>query len=125
MRIAAVTQSMPIVTSYATLGEEGLSMSLMQSHAKAIFVDPDLLSKLVGPLKSAPDIKFIIYNDQHEVKQLDLDILKASQDQITIISLEELRKLGKNNPIEPVPPSPEDLCCIIFLLGSLEQKLSQ
>ena len=116
--IAGVTQSMPIVTSYATLGEEGLSMSLMQSHAKAIFADPDLLGKLVRPLKSAPDVRFIIYNDQHEVKQADLDILRASHDHVTILPLKELRKLGQNNPVEPVPPSPEDLCCIMYTSGT-------
>jgi long-chain acyl-CoA synthetase len=42
----AASQSLPIVTAYDTLGEEGLRHSLQQTHAKAIFLDPHLLTKL-------------------------------------------------------------------------------
>jgi long-chain acyl-CoA synthetase len=109
---------MPIVTSYATLGEEGLTTSLTQTHAKAIFIDPDLLPKLTIPLKIAPDIKFIIYNDQHPISQSDIDKLRASHDNLTILSLSELQNLGQKNPVEPVPPHPEDLCCIMYTSGT-------
>jgi long-chain acyl-CoA synthetase len=116
--IAAVTQSMPIVTSYATLGEEGLTTSLTQTSAKAIFIDPDLLSKLTIPLQSAPEIKFIIYNDQHPASQSDIDNLKASNAKLTVLSLSDLQELGEQNPVDPVPPQPEDLCCIMYTSGT-------
>jgi long-chain acyl-CoA synthetase len=116
--IAAVTQSMPIVTSYATLGEEGFTTSLTQTGAKAIFIDPDLLSKLTNPLKTAPDIKFIIYNDQHPISQSSIDNLKSSYPYLTILSLTELQTLGEANPVDPVPPHPEDLCCIMYTSGT-------
>jgi long-chain acyl-CoA synthetase len=109
---------MPIVTSYATLGEEGLMTSLTQTNAKAIFIDPDLLPKLITPLKKGPDIKFILYNDQHPISQPDIDNLKASHKILTILSLAELQTLGKENPIEPVPPHPEELCCIMYTSGT-------
>lgn len=80
---AAVTQSIPMVTSYATLGVEGLTTSLRQTGAKAIFVDPELLSKLTSPLDVAPDVKFIILNDQHPVIQSDVGKLKAKHPRLT------------------------------------------
>jgi len=114
----AATQSMPIVTAYDTLGEEGLKHSLVATRAKAIFLDPHLLPTLIKPLKEATEIKYVIWNSQSEVKQDNIDKLKAAHDRLTIISFEELRKLGESNPIDAVPPSPEDLCCIMYTSGS-------
>lgn len=114
----AVSQSMPIVTAYDTLGEEGLKHSLVATKAKAIFLDPHLLPTLINPLKEATEIKYVIWNSQNEVKQDNIDKLKTAHDHLTILSFEELRKLGESNPIDPVPPSPEDLCCIMYTSGS-------
>ncbi|KAH8590535.1 hypothetical protein B0O99DRAFT_304515 [Bisporella sp. PMI_857] len=115
---AAVSQSMPIVTAYDTLGEEGLKHSLVATKAKAIFLDPHLLPTLINPLKEASEIRIVVYNSQNEVKQENIDRLKAAHDRLTILSFEELRKLGEENPVDPVPPQPEDLCCIMYTSGS-------
>lgn len=109
---------MPIVTAYDTLGEEGLKHSLMQTHAKAIFLDPHLLPKLVKPLKEAHDIQHVIYNSDGEVKQEHIDDLKKEHPHLSIQSFDELQELGKSNPADAVPPDPEDLCCIMYTSGS-------
>jgi long-chain acyl-CoA synthetase len=109
---------MPIVTSYATLGQEGLTMSLLQTHAKAIFVDPDLIHNLIKSLQKAKELKFVIYNTEQEVDQKDIDKLKEAYPHFQILSLEELRRLGELNPIEPVPPKADDLCCIMYTSGT-------
>lgn len=109
---------MPIVTAYDTLGEEGLKHSMQQTHAKAIFLDAHLLPKLVNVLKSAKDIKHVIYNKKDGVKDADVENLKKAHPQITIHSFEELRKSGEENEVDPVPPKPEDLCCIMYTSGS-------
>jgi long-chain acyl-CoA synthetase len=114
----ACSQSMPIVTAYDTLGEEGLKHSLVATKAKAIFLDPHLLPTLMNPLKEATDIKYVIWNSQNEVKQENIDKLKKAHERITILSFEELRKLGEDNKVDPVPPTPEDLCCIMYTSGS-------
>lgn len=114
----AVTQSMPIVTAYDTLGEEGLQHSLVATKAKAIFLDPHLLTTLINPLKEARDIKYVIWNSQNEVKQENVDKLKREHPNLRILSFDELRKLGASNPVEPVPPKAEDLCCIMYTSGS-------
>ncbi|KAF4630560.1 hypothetical protein G7Y89_g7570 [Cudoniella acicularis] len=115
---AAASQSFPIVTAYDTLGEEGLKHSLVATKAKAIFLDPHLLPTLINPLKEAKDIKFVIWNSQNDVNQDNIDKLKKAHEHLTIMSFEELRKLGESNPVDPVPPSPEDLCCIMYTSGS-------
>ena len=118
MSHGAASQSMPIVTAYDTLGEEGLKHSLVATRAKAIFLDPHLLTTLVNPLKEATEIKYVIWNSDNEVKQENIDKLKKAHDHLTILSIEELRKLGEENPVDTVPPTPDDLCCIMYTSGS-------
>ena len=114
----ASTQSMPIVTAYDTLGEAGLQHSLCQTHAKAIFLEPSLLPKLVKPLKHAKDIQTVIYNSAAEVKQQDVEQLQKEHPNLIVLDFDDLKSLGQNNPVDPVPPKPEDLCCIMYTSGS-------
>ena len=118
MSHAAASQSVPIATAYDTLGEEGLKHSLVQTHAKAVYCDPHLLPTLYNPLKEAHEIKYIIYNSVGELKQQDIERLKSAYDRLTILSFDELQELGRQNPVDPVPPEPEDLCCIMYTSGS-------
>ncbi|KAK3390542.1 hypothetical protein B0H63DRAFT_410460 [Podospora didyma] len=114
----AASQSIPIVTAYDTLGEEGLRHSMVATKAKAIFLDPHLLPTLSKVLPDATEIKAVIWNNQHQVKQEHIDSLKASFPHIAILNYDDLRKLGQENPVDPVPPAPEDLCCIMYTSGS-------
>lgn len=122
----AGSQSLPIVTAYDTLGEEALTKSLVQTKAKAIFVDPHLLSKLVAPLYEAKDIKYVIYNDDYapciqiDPHTLGLDTKKLSEahPHLTIVSFSELIKMGESKVVNPTPPKPDDVCCIMYTSGS-------
>lgn len=118
MSHGAASQSMPIVTAYDTLGEAGLKHSIVQTLSIAMFCDPNLISSVKNVLGDAKSIQYVIYNSDMDVKQEDLDALKKDFDYLTILSFEELRKLGEDNPVDPVPPSPEDLCCIMYTSGS-------
>ena len=109
---------MTIVTAYDTLGEEGLKHSLVQTGSTAIFLDPSLLKSLINIIRNVPSIKHIIYNTDNEVDQKLLDQLHSEFIHLNVISIEELRKQGEENNVEPVPPTPEDLCCIMYTSGS-------
>lgn len=118
MSHGAASQSMPIVTAYDTLGEEGLMHSMVATGAKAIFLDPHLLPTLGNVLKDATEVRYVIWNSQNQIKQDHVDTLKSNYPHITVISFKDLEKLGKENSVEPVPPAPEDLCCIMYTSGS-------
>lgn len=113
-----VSQSMSVVTSYETLGEEGLKYSLVATRSKAIFVDSPLLVSLEKPLKEAADIQFVIYNCTRDLDVEKLNELKNTYPGITFLDYEELKRLGEDNPAEPVTPEAEDLCCIMYTSGS-------
>lgn len=118
MAHAAASQSMPIVTAYDTLGEEGLRHSLLQTQSKAIFLDPTLLKTLGKCLKEGTTIKYVIYSGDEEPKGEDLDRLKSDDLDVRVMSFEELRQAGESNMVDPVPPAPDDLACVMYTSGS-------
>ena len=120
MSHAAASQSIPIVTAYDSLGPEGLKHSLRQTGSKAIFLDPNLLGTLANVIDEAPEIAHIIYNTSPESKSLHSDIekLKGKRSSLNIVSIEELRKAGADKPVEPKPPTADDICCIMYTSGS-------
>ena len=117
MSHGSVSQSLTIATAYDTLGEVGLKHSLIQTEAKAIFADASLLKTLINPLKEAKAMQFVIYNEG-DVDQANIDKIKESNSAITLLSYEDLRKLGEDHPVDTVPPSPDDICCIMYTSGS-------
>lgn len=117
MSHGAASQSMPIVTAYDTLGAEGLKYSMVATKAKAIFLDPHLLPTLNGVLEHAKDITHVIWNNQNKAKDAHIEQLRTERG-VTVLNFDELVQLGKQNPVAPVPPSPEDLCCIMYTSGS-------
>ncbi|KAL4927654.1 long-chain fatty acid-CoA ligase FAA1 [Aspergillus undulatus] len=118
MAHGCTSQSFTTVTAYDTLGEEGLAHSIVQTESDAIFLDPVLINSLANVLDRAKSIKHVIWNSDEEVKQEDLDRLKTQFSYLNVLSFEDLRKLGEENPADPVPPTPEDICCIMYTSGS-------
>ena len=106
------------VTAYDTLGEEGLKHSMLQTNAKVMFTDPELLPRLVNPMKDAKDVKVVVYCTKNDPKQKDIDTLSQAHPHLKIISFDDLIKLGEDNPAEPVPPKADDLACIMYTSGS-------
>jgi long-chain acyl-CoA synthetase len=111
---------MSIVTAYDTLGEEGLRHSLEVTESKAIFLEPHLLGLLNKVVRSAPSIEYVIYNtdSMESLQDEDVRALQSSSSHIKLLSFEELRTLGESNPVDPIPPKPEDVCAIMFTSGS-------
>lgn len=120
MSHAASSQSMTIVTAYDTLGEKGVEHSLLQTKPKVIFVDPHLLKTVTIPLKKAYSVQVLVYNDaSHQpVPQSQIDDFKSSHPDLTVISYEQLRALGEENPTDPVPPDAEETYCIMYTSGT-------
>lgn len=129
--IATQFQGIPIVTAYDTLGESGLTHSLLQTELRAIFTDNTLLGSLVNPLKVATSVKFIIHFDDIDSSDKRMQgkyygdansarekILKIRPD-IKFISYNECIELGKaNKDIDMKVSQPEDLSCIMYTSGS-------
>ena len=61
--LGASFQNISIVTAYDTLGESGLTHSLVQTESDAIYTENALLSNLIKPLSKTDKVKYIIHSD--------------------------------------------------------------
>ncbi|WPH04741.1 Hypothetical protein R9X50_00763600 [Acrodontium crateriforme] len=115
----AFSQSITLATAYDTLGEEGLTHSLVQTKAKAIFIDPALLPRVTKAIHKAKDIQAIVYNEHapQPIDQKDIDALKKEHPQVSIHSFGEFLATA-TELVDPVPPSADSLACIMYTSGS-------
>jgi long-chain acyl-CoA synthetase len=117
MSHACASQSISIVTAYDTLGESGVEHSLVQTDASAMFVDPHLLKTAIGAIKKSSVKTVIINEDCIFAVGGEVEEFRNNPD-LKVLSFEEVRKLGEENMVDPVPPKPEDLYCIMYTSGS-------
>lgn len=118
MSHACASQSISIVTAYDTLGASGVEHTLLQSEASAMYVDPHLLKIASGPI-SKSKVKTVIVNEECIFAEGgEIEKFKESNSDVTVITYEDLRKLGEENMVEPNPGKPEDIFCIMYTSGS-------
>ncbi|KAI5963974.1 FAA4 [Candida margitis] len=128
--LASTFQNLPIVTAYDTLGESGLTHSLVQTDADAVFTDNALLKTLLNPLKEAKNVKYIIHTepiDPKDTRKKGL-IYKEAQDakdallkvnpNLKFISYSDVIELGAKSSNELHLPTAQDLACIMYTSGS-------
>ncbi|KAJ4371011.1 long-chain fatty acid-CoA ligase [Didymella sp. IMI 355093] len=114
----ALSQSLAIVTAYDTLGEEGLTHSMQQTHAGIMFTDPELLPRLVKPFQKTKDVKVVVYSTKNDAKAKDIEALTSAHPDLKVLSFDQLLSLGNDNPAQPIPPKADDLACIMYTSGS-------
>ncbi|CAJ0911016.1 9413_t:CDS:10 [Entrophospora sp. SA101] len=107
---------MTIVTAYDTLGEEGLLHSMNEAEVNGIFTNADLLPMVKKVAGKCSTLKFIIYDG--DAKGSVLQELSNAHSNLGIFTLEELKQLGKDYPINTNPPKSQDICCIMYTSGT-------
>ncbi|KAG0344226.1 long-chain fatty acid-CoA ligase [Podila humilis] len=112
----AFTQSATIVTVYDTLGEEGLLHSMNEAEVATAYTNADLLNTLKNVAGRCPTLKRIVYDG--DAKPQDVIAMQEAHPHLALITLEELKQLGVDEPVAPVPPATTDLCCIMYTSGS-------
>ncbi|CAB83169.1 Long-chain-fatty-acid-CoA ligase [Schizosaccharomyces pombe] len=110
------SQAIPIVTAYETLGEDGIYTSLDECKSRAIFTDPNLIPKLLGPLKQSTWVKLIVCSSTPSEDLVEL--VKSTAPDVEIITYDNLLSLGKEKPQPPHPPKADDICCYMYTSGS-------
>jgi long-chain acyl-CoA synthetase len=119
MAHGCASQSMTIVTAYDSLGPSGVEHSLCETGAVAMYLDPNLIKTAIKPLEKATSVKTVIYNDTAIFDAGNaVEDLKQKRPDLRVISVQELGQLGQDNPVDPLPPKPEDLFCVMYTSGS-------
>ncbi|NXR87241.1 ACSL4 ligase, partial [Hypocryptadius cinnamomeus] len=106
----------PLVTLYATLGEEAVTYGLNECGASYLVTSVELLeSKLKTALLQVSCLKHIIYVDKKTVNKSEYP------ENVEIHSMQAVEELGakpENSSILPSRPVPADLALVMYTSGS-------
>ncbi|XP_041845762.1 long-chain-fatty-acid--CoA ligase 4 isoform X2 [Melanotaenia boesemani] len=112
---ACFRRNFPLVTFYATLGEEAIAYGLNETGVTHLVTSVELLeTKLKSVLPQISNLKHVIYVDQ---KKLNTEGYPAG---LSIHSMQTVRELGMlpENERAIVKPEPSDLAVVMYTSGS-------
>ncbi|XP_076877852.1 long-chain-fatty-acid--CoA ligase 4 [Brachyhypopomus gauderio] len=112
-------RNFPLVTFYATLGENAVAFGLNECGVTHLVTSVELLeTKLKGVLPQIPNLRHIIYVDKKNISTA------GYPDTIQIHSMQSVKELGAKPEYlnrEIVRPTPSDLAVIMYTSGSTGQ----
>ncbi|KAK5617838.1 Long-chain-fatty-acid--CoA ligase 4 [Crenichthys baileyi] len=113
---ACFRRNFPLVTFYATLGEEAIAYGLNETGVTHLVTSVELLeTKLKKVLPQISRLKHIIYVDQKKVNTEGYPV------GVSIHSMQAVRELGvqpENMERETATPQPSDLAVVMYTSGS-------
>lgn len=114
--LACFKYNFPLVTLYATLGEEAVTYGLNECGASYLITSAELLeSKLKATLPQISCLKHIIYVDNKTINKSEYP------ENVEIHSMQTVEELGakpENASIQPSRPVPTDLALVMYTSGS-------
>ena len=116
MAFSCYSQNITITTAYDNLGDDALAFSLNEGEVSTLFTQVDLFQTIKKISQKVPCLKNIIYSGAP-----DPDLLRDLETSCPLFkfySLSQVQELGRLNLVPVNPPSPEDLCCIMYTSGS-------
>ncbi|XP_069468719.1 long-chain-fatty-acid--CoA ligase 4 isoform X2 [Ambystoma mexicanum] len=113
---ACFKYNFPLVTLYATLGEEAVAYGLNESGASYLITSAELLeTKLKGVLSEISHLKHIIYVGKKIMKSSHYP---AEIELHNLLEVEELGAKHENLSMPPCSPLPTDLAVVMYTSGS-------
>uniref|UniRef100_A0A146SA94 long-chain-fatty-acid--CoA ligase n=1 Tax=Fundulus heteroclitus TaxID=8078 RepID=A0A146SA94_FUNHE len=113
---ACFRRNFPLVTFYATLGEEAIAYGLNETGVTHLVTSAELLeTKLKKVLPQISKLKHVIYVDQ---KKVNSDGYPAGLSVHSMQAVRELGALPENMEREIVTPQPSDLAVVMYTSGS-------
>ncbi|XP_005094742.1 long-chain-fatty-acid--CoA ligase 1 isoform X2 [Aplysia californica] len=107
--------SMTPVPLYDTLGVEACNFIVNQADLHVIVCDNNAKVKsLLDRRREMPDVSMMILFEP----VTEENKAKAEAEGIQILHLDEVEKLGRENPVESHPPKPDDLCMVCYTSGT-------
>ncbi len=115
---AANAYNMALVPLYDTLGADSASYIIGLAELKTVFAAKSEVDKLIGIKKEYPDA---VSKFTHVIQFEDVSAeaeAAAKEAGLTLIGLQNLFETGRANPSPPTPPSPDDICTVMFTSGT-------
>ncbi|KAF8523839.1 long-chain-fatty-acid-CoA-ligase [Gautieria morchelliformis] len=116
MNHACLQISATVATAYDSLGQSGLLHALNEPECVGVFTNADLLPTLAKVLPDANTIRIIVYDG--DAAATDLEHLRSARPDVKLLTIDELRALGKGKPPTDRPPKRDDVGCIMYTSGT-------
>ncbi|CAH0557572.1 unnamed protein product [Brassicogethes aeneus] len=111
---ALFKQNIPLVTIYATLGDEAIAHGINETEVTTVVTSYDLMPKFKNILKLTPKVNTLIYMED-QLKDLDPSGYK---DDVEILKFNEVLQKGCKSTKQSTPPGQEDTAIIMYTSGS-------
>ncbi|XP_057366617.1 long-chain-fatty-acid--CoA ligase 4-like isoform X3 [Daphnia carinata] len=107
-------QNMPLVTLYATLGEDALIHGINETEVSCVITSQELLPKFRNILPCTPNVTvLVVFEDA--IKPLDFS---GYGDLVKILPYREVIRLGEMSSKTGLLPKPEDTAIVMYTSGS-------
>jgi long-chain acyl-CoA synthetase len=111
---ASHLQSMVTIALYDTLGEDSSLYIMNHGEIVALVCSGEVLPKVIGFAPQCQYLKHVILMD----KPTEKDKEQFSKLNVKFWEFNEVLELGKQNPIDDIPPEPDSLCTIMYTSGT-------
>uniref|UniRef100_A0A915JQK6 long-chain-fatty-acid--CoA ligase n=1 Tax=Romanomermis culicivorax TaxID=13658 RepID=A0A915JQK6_ROMCU len=120
--LAALKYNFPVVTVYATLGEDAIIHAINESQAETIFTTQELVQKTVNTLSKCSRLKRIFYFESRlpDAQPVGPSTLKGLPEGFPVIGFTELSDVGAEGQLlePPQPTTPDDIALIMYTSGT-------
>ncbi|XP_044752999.1 long-chain-fatty-acid--CoA ligase 4 isoform X3 [Coccinella septempunctata] len=107
-------QNIPLVTIYATLGDEAIAHGINETEVTTVITSHDLMPKFKNILSQTPKVTTLIYMED-QLRKLDPTGYKEG---VQVINFQEVIEKGSKSSIAENPPTAEDTAIIMYTSGS-------
>lgn len=114
--IGAFTQSVTVVTVYATLGMDAVVEAIKDNDIPLIVCNARNVEKIVAKSSEMPTLKTIVY--VNDLVAADDDVKIPSKKGIKIFSFKEFVDSGDCKAFPPTPPKPDTCAVVMYTSGS-------
>ncbi|KAJ8921044.1 hypothetical protein NQ315_015840 [Exocentrus adspersus] len=110
-------QNIPLVTIYATLGDEAIAHGINETEVTTVITSFELLPKFKKILQLTPRVQTLIYMED-PLKSLDANGLNGYKEGVRILKFTDVLKKGAESTVESQQPSGNDTAIIMYTSGS-------
>ncbi|KAH9375903.1 hypothetical protein HPB48_012543 [Haemaphysalis longicornis] len=110
---ACFRTNIPLVTLYATLGDDGIVSAINETEVKHLVTSSELMPRLLRLVDRMPSLTCIVYMESTEYKPPAAAAVGPQ-----VVSFNTLQEAGSLYKAEMSAPSPDDVAIVMFTSGS-------
>lgn len=107
-------QNIPIVTIYATLGDDGVIHGINETEATIVITSHELMPKFKTLLPKLPKVQILVYMED----QLNKTETDGFKENVRILPFNQVVRMGSTSKAVASPPTAEDIAIIMYTSGS-------